>query len=83
MGHQETVWCCVLQLAHSHALVSFSRIVDRRAYKMHFEMAPLKISRASKQYMFDDQGNEYLDCISTVAHGTYSVCVNVCARVCV
>ena len=36
---------------------------------MHFEVTPLKIVRASKQYMYDDVGNEYLDCISSVSHG--------------
>lgn len=39
-----------------------------RACKLHFEVSPLKIVRASKQYLYDDNGCEYLDCISNVAH---------------
>ncbi|KAK3089803.1 hypothetical protein FSP39_006659 [Pinctada imbricata] len=42
--------------------------MNRRACKLHFEVAPLKIVRASRQYLFDDQGSEYLDCISNVSH---------------
>lgn len=44
----------------------------RRACKLHFEVSPLKIVRASKQYLYDDNGCEYLDCISNVAHGEYT-----------
>lgn len=39
-----------------------------KSCKLHFEVAPLKITRASRQYMYDDAGNEYLDCISNVSH---------------
>ncbi|XP_062589545.1 5-phosphohydroxy-L-lysine phospho-lyase-like isoform X2 [Saccostrea cucullata] len=39
-----------------------------RACKLHFEVSPLKIVRASKQYLYDDNGCEYLDCISNVSH---------------
>ncbi|XP_063446081.1 5-phosphohydroxy-L-lysine phospho-lyase-like [Mytilus trossulus] len=39
-----------------------------RACKLHFESAPLKIVQASRQYMYDDTGNEYLDCIGNISH---------------
>ncbi|KAK7506554.1 hypothetical protein BaRGS_00002029, partial [Batillaria attramentaria] len=39
-----------------------------RSCKLHFEVAPLKIVRASRQYLYDDAGNEFLDCISNVSH---------------
>ena len=29
----------------------------------------LRLTRASKQYMYDDSNTEYLDCISSTAHG--------------
>jgi len=36
--------------------------------KLFFKSDPLKIVRASKQYMYDEAGNEYLDCINNVCH---------------
>ncbi|KAK6165180.1 hypothetical protein SNE40_023622 [Patella caerulea] len=39
-----------------------------RSCKLHFEVAPLKIVRASRQYLYDDTGNEFLDCINNVSH---------------
>ncbi|XP_074648114.1 5-phosphohydroxy-L-lysine phospho-lyase-like [Tubulanus polymorphus] len=39
-----------------------------RSCKLHFDVSPMKLVRASKQYMYDDNGIEYLDCISIMAH---------------
>ncbi|XP_046584769.1 5-phosphohydroxy-L-lysine phospho-lyase-like isoform X1 [Haliotis rubra] len=39
-----------------------------RSCKLHFEVSPLKIVRASRQYLYDDAGNEFLDCINNVSH---------------
>jgi len=39
-----------------------------KSCKLHFDAAPLKIVKASKQYMYDEFGIEYLDCISNVSH---------------
>lgn len=39
-----------------------------KSCKLHYEVAPLKMVRSSKQYMYDDSGNEYLDCINNVSH---------------
>ncbi|GFN98921.1 alanine--glyoxylate aminotransferase 2-like [Plakobranchus ocellatus] len=39
-----------------------------RSCKLHFEAAPLKIVRASRQYLYDDTGQEYLDCINNTSH---------------
>lgn len=36
--------------------------------ELFFKNDPLKIVKGSKQYMYDEQGNEYLDCINNVAH---------------
>ena len=49
--------------------IMFCILIFRKSCKLHFEVAPLKIVRASKQYMYDDMGNEYLDCINNVSHG--------------
>lgn len=45
----------------------------RRSYlgksvKLHFDVKPVKLVRGSRQYLYDDSGNEYLDCISNVSH---------------
>ncbi|KAK7111388.1 5-phosphohydroxy-L-lysine phospho-lyase-like isoform X1 [Littorina saxatilis] len=39
-----------------------------RSCKLHFEVSPLKIVRASRQYLYDESGNEYLDCITNTSH---------------
>ncbi|KAF7249287.1 5-phosphohydroxy-L-lysine phospho-lyase [Varanus komodoensis] len=36
--------------------------------KLFFPEDPVKIIRAKGQYMYDEHGNEYLDCIGNVAH---------------
>jgi len=43
----------------------------REACQLFFKQDPLKITRASKQYMYDEKGHAYLDCINNVCHGTY------------
>ncbi|KAJ8247427.1 hypothetical protein GJAV_G00246270 [Gymnothorax javanicus] len=36
--------------------------------KVHFSQDPIKIVRARGQYMYDENGEQYLDCINNVAH---------------
>uniref|UniRef100_A0A0N7ZCN1 Uncharacterized protein n=2 Tax=Scylla olivacea TaxID=85551 RepID=A0A0N7ZCN1_SCYOL len=36
--------------------------------KLFFKSDPLKIVRASGSYMYDEEGNRYLDCINNVCH---------------
>ncbi|XP_076998700.1 ethanolamine-phosphate phospho-lyase isoform X3 [Tamandua tetradactyla] len=36
--------------------------------KVFFAADPIKIVRAQRQYMFDEKGGRYLDCINNVAH---------------
>ncbi|XP_038300277.1 ethanolamine-phosphate phospho-lyase isoform X5 [Canis lupus familiaris] len=36
--------------------------------KVFFAADPVKIVRAQRQYMFDERGDQYLDCINNVAH---------------
>ncbi|KAI9551763.1 hypothetical protein GHT06_022099 [Daphnia sinensis] len=36
--------------------------------QVHFADSEVKVVRASKQYIYDDLGNEYLDCVSSSAH---------------
>ncbi|XP_006881213.1 PREDICTED: ethanolamine-phosphate phospho-lyase-like [Elephantulus edwardii] len=40
--------------------------------KVFFAADPIKIVRAGKQYMFDEKGEQYLDCINNVAHVGHS-----------
>jgi len=42
----------------------------RPSCKLFFQSDPIKIVRAEKQYMFDEENRRYLDCINNVAHGT-------------
>lgn len=39
-----------------------------KACRLHFESSPMKVVKSSRQYLCDDSGNEYLDCISNIAH---------------
>ena len=32
------------------------------------QLKEMRISRASKQYVYDEDGNQYLDCFNGVAH---------------
>ncbi|XP_066599894.1 alanine--glyoxylate aminotransferase 2-like isoform X2 [Prorops nasuta] len=36
--------------------------------KLFYKSSPLKIVRAEGQFMYDERGNKYLDCINNVAH---------------
>ncbi|XP_053779350.1 ethanolamine-phosphate phospho-lyase isoform X3 [Desmodus rotundus] len=36
--------------------------------KVFFAADPLKVVRAQRQYLFDEKGEQYLDCINNVAH---------------
>lgn len=37
--------------------------------KLFFSNDPVKIVKAKGQYMYDENGRQYLDCINNVAHG--------------
>ncbi|CAL1543173.1 unnamed protein product [Lymnaea stagnalis] len=39
-----------------------------KSCKLHFEVAPIKIVRGSKQYLYDDTGQEFLDCVNNTSH---------------
>nr|CAD7259984.1 unnamed protein product [Timema shepardi] len=41
----------------------------RHSCKLFFRAEPLKIVRAEGQYMYDEKGGQFLDCINNVAHG--------------
>lgn len=43
--------------------------------ELFFKDDPLKIVRGAGQYMFDEKGNKYLDCINNVAHGWYFILI--------
>lgn len=64
MNENVTKCCIVINLCAVACLYFF-----RRSCKLHYEVSPLKIVKASKQYMYDDSGNEYLDCINNISHG--------------
>lgn len=39
--------------------------------RLFYPEDPVKIIRGQGQYLYDEQGREYLDCINNVAHGQY------------
>lgn len=41
----------------------------RPSCKVFFPKDPIKIVRAQGQYMFNENGEKYLDCVNNVAHG--------------
>lgn len=41
----------------------------RRSCQLFYKADPLKIVRGEGQYMFDEMGTKYLDCINNVATG--------------
>jgi hypothetical protein len=47
------------------------------AQTLFFARDPLMIVRGRGQYLYDDQGHEYLDCVSNVQHGrvTLPLCI--------
>lgn len=44
-------------------------MVFRQSCQLFFKKDPLKIVRAKAQYMYDERGVAFLDCINNVAHG--------------
>lgn len=51
-----------------HVLFS---LFNRKSCKLFYKSDPLKIVRGQGQYMYDEEGTRYLDCINNVAHGEY------------
>lgn len=43
--------------------------VHRQSCRLFYPDNPVKIVRARGQYLFDEKGTRYLDCISNVHHG--------------
>lgn len=41
----------------------------RQSCRLFYSDKPVKIIRARGQYLFDEKGQRYLDCISNVHHG--------------
>lgn len=42
---------------------------SRTSCKLFFKRDPIKIVKAQGQYMYDEKGQKYTDCINNVAHG--------------
>ncbi len=54
-----------LKISHIFSIISN----PSGCLELFFKADPLKIVKASGQYMYDESGNKYLDCINNVAHG--------------
>lgn len=48
-------------------------VIFRKACQLFYRSDPLKIIRGEGQYMFDEEGTRYLDCINNVAHGKSNI----------
>ena len=44
-------------------------LIFRESCTLFYKSNPLKIVKGKGQYMYDERGEEYLDCINNVAHG--------------
>lgn len=43
----------------------------RKSCQLFFRKDPLKIVRGNAQYLYDERGDAFLDCINNVAHGKF------------
>lgn len=59
-SYKNALSCVILFFFHSGR---------RKSCKLFYKSDPLKIVRGQGQYMFDEEGVRYLDCINNVAHG--------------
>lgn len=64
---------CGLFLAMTIASLDYILLFFSEACQLFFKEDPLKIVRAERQYMVDEDGNSYLDCINNVCHGTHTL----------
>lgn len=55
------------------ASLDYILLLFSEACQLFFKEDPLKIVRAERQYMVDEDGNSYLDCIINVCHGTHTL----------
>lgn len=54
--------------------LEFFLVSYRKACEVHFKENPIKISYARGQYMYDEEDNQYLDCVNNVTHGMSILC---------
>lgn len=47
----------------------FTKFTFSSVTEIYFRDDPLKIVKGERQYLIDDLGNKYMDCINNVAHG--------------
>lgn len=47
--------------------------LHRKSCQLFYKTDPLKIVRGEGQYMFDEMGTKYLDCINNVATGKFLI----------
>ena len=47
----------------------FSFFIYSKACAIHYKDNPIKIVRGLGTYLYDEQGNRYLDCVNNVTHG--------------
>jgi hypothetical protein len=48
----------------------------RKSCSLFYKSNPLKIVRGQGQYMYDEEGTKYLDCINNVATGKHTMKLN-------
>lgn len=65
----------IMPFIESFQIKVFPFLISRPSCKVFFAADPIKIVRAQRQYMFDERGERYLDCINNVAHGKHPVSI--------
>ena len=50
-------------------------------FKLFYPEDPLWMLRGEGQYLYDDQGIKYLDCVNNISHGMYTyICMYICVN---
>lgn len=58
-------------------LILLSDALHSSSCRLFYPNDPLKIVKARGQYMYDENGRQYLDCINNVAHGKFKFCCSI------
>lgn len=75
IGYVKLLDCCLVFVALAKTdraqskLTRFHSFNYRQSCRLFYSDDPIKIVRARGQYLFDENGKRYLDCISNVHHG--------------
>jgi len=64
----QPMWCGAESLSEVNKAYMDRKFVSKKDESTAERLKDMKIAKASKQYVFDEEGNKYLDCFNGVAH---------------